>query len=99
MLSKTKSTGERVQVVLDIAKRLKRFPKSDMSGYIDLYNSPFSAMIEIKKIFKEYIDSGIGASGKIYFHELDREIVYNLPASINKPPLFVLRARSTRAYG
>lgn len=94
MNSNSKSVGERVQLVLDIAKRLRRFPRTDMSGYIDLYNSPFPAIIEMKRIFKEYIDSGVGVSGKIPFPEIDREIVYILPARKQTQPLFVMRKRN-----
>ena len=94
---------ERLQVVLDICKQLKRFPKSsylasDPYPYLDLYNSDYIAIQQLKKIFHDFVNQDddqpkllTGFSGKIKFPELNRRIEYILPIKHNVEPLFVLR--------
>lgn len=88
---------ERVVVVLDICKRLKAFPKSDGSGYINLYNSDFEAIRKAKVLFQSYVNLNqnemCGFSGKIAFPELNRTIEYILPVDRCIVPMFVLRAQ------
>lgn len=91
---------ERLQVVLDIAQKLKRFPKSGFTvfetPYMDLYNSEYPAIVKLKKVFHEYIhqsdENSTGFSGQILFEELNRKIEYILPIKKRAQPLFVLKA-------
>lgn len=81
-----------MEIVLSIARKLKRFPRADMSGYIDLYNSEFPAINAIKSVFNQYIhDSSENMSGRIPFNEIGREIVYTLPVKRTQQPYFVMR--------
>lgn len=103
LLQNKRNRNERLDVVLNISKRLKKFPKAtyiktEMDPYIDLYNSDYNAILRLKQIFKEYINQDdklpellVGMSGKIVFHEIERRIEYRLPINKRNEPLFVLR--------
>jgi hypothetical protein len=93
-----KNKQERLIIVLDICKKLKKFPKSSLhlqDQYIDLYNSDFPAIKQLKDVFNEYINQDetclSSLSGKIQFPEISRYIEYLLPINKNKDPVFVLR--------
>lgn len=89
---------ERVTVVLTIARKLKAFPMSTGAGVLDLYNSQFPAMVELRRVFQDYInqdDARVeqlrGASGKIAFPEISRVIEYIIPIHTTRQPHFVLK--------
>lgn len=103
-----KSKAERVQLVLDIVRKLKQFPKASIDGairstdelYINLYDTEFPAIVQVKQIFTEYIQQDdmkprclTGFAGKIQFPEIGRTIEYSLPIRKLAQPLFVLRHR------
>lgn len=102
---------ERLQIVLDICQQLKRFPKAtymatDPHPYLDLYNSDYSAIQQLKKVFNEFVKQDdskpellIGLSGKIKFPELNRRIEYVLPIKKNVQPMFVLRSLENNKPG
>lgn len=82
-----KSKEERLQIVMDIIKKLK-----------DLNILGFSGVQEMLSIMKEYVALDItketgGFSGKIKLQELKREIHYNLPILKNSNPIFVLKSK------
>lgn len=90
MLLKTKS--ERLNIVLDICKKLRNFPTAEHpllethESHLNLYDSDYDAIIKLKKIFSEYVNQDdntpdllTGFSGKIKFPELNRIIQYILP--------------------
>lgn len=103
----TKTKSERLQIVIDIVKKLKSFPKSyvalgDPTPFIDLYNEEYDAIKQLKKIFDAYINQNDedqtslqSFSGKIPFPELNRTIEYILPIRKITQPTFVLRHKET----
>jgi ribonuclease D len=95
-LKRTKE--ERLNLVVTIINKLKKFPRSDNnkeSPHINLYNDEYDAIKELKKIFKEYItqndEYANSYSGKIKFVEINRIIEYILPINPKNEPVFVLR--------
>lgn len=97
MSYKMKNKKERLEVVLEIAKQLRKFPTSTGTT-IDLYNGYYDAIHEIKAVFNQYINQDdnqpkqlIQFSGKIDFPELGRKIEYILPIKKEVNSLFVLR--------
>lgn len=89
-----RNTQERLQVVLDIAIKLRNFPSADGTRIVDLYNESYPAIVQLKKAFNDYIrnESRDSLSGKIRFPEIHKTIEYILPAKSHIEPLFVLRA-------
>jgi hypothetical protein len=94
-----KNKKERLEVVLEIAKKLREFPTNQRTGdTIDLYNGYYDAIHEIKDVFNQYVNQDdnqpkqlIPFSGKIDFPELRRQIEYILPIKKEATSLFVLR--------
>lgn len=90
----TKSKEERLEIVLDIIRKLRNFPTVN-TATIDLYNSEYPAMIKLREIFSRYVnqsDSSLsGESGTIPFPEINRKIEYLLPIKKSTPPKFILR--------
>ena len=87
---------ERLEIVLDISKKLKNF-KGRNGQIVDLYNDNLCSFIpEFKKICNEYIkqneNSLVEFSGDLIFEEINKKIEYILPIEKNKLPLFVIRA-------
>jgi CCR4-NOT transcriptional regulation complex NOT5 subunit len=89
-INKLKTKQERLDIVLNIVKQLKEFPKSHPSQgeipFVNLYNIEYGAIRELKDIFTRYVQQDdskpkelIGFSGKIYFEEINRYIEYILP--------------------
>lgn len=91
-----KTRKERLDLVLDIVKKLRAFPMNDYHGTIDIYSAAFPAIAEVKQIFRNYIGQDdvnpCGYSGKIAFPELNKTIEYILPISKHAQSLFVFRA-------
>lgn len=92
-----KNKKERLEVVLEIAKQLRKFPTS-IGTTIDLYSGYYDAIHEIKDVFNQYIKQNdtqptklVAFSGKIDFPELGRKIEYVLPIKQGVNSLFVLR--------
>ena len=98
-----RNKNQRLQVVLDIAKKLVNFPKHNIGDYttespfIDLYNSDFDAIIKLKKEFNNYIyqddNSLVSFSGNIYCPEINRIIHYLLPVKTNNQPVFAFKVK------
>lgn len=82
--------NERLEIVLDIVYKLKKFEANNNVGFIDIYNMEYDAMRKLKSVFDEYIscEPPIEKSGKIYFGELNRNIHYILPSNDRRSPLF-----------
>jgi hypothetical protein len=95
---------DRILIVLDIAKKLRQFPKktcfmNDPHPYVDLYCESYTAIHELKHIFASYVnqddtkqDTLKSFSGTIMFDEIGRRIEYVLPIRKHNQPLFVLKA-------
>jgi hypothetical protein len=95
---------QRIEVVLEIAKILKKFPTAALGDYfgkdeyINYYDSKYEAIDKIKKEFEYYINQDdsnekmlTGVSGKIQFPEIEKYIEYVLPIRINQQSHFVFR--------
>lgn len=96
--SVNRTKEERVVIVLDLIKKLKKFPRGDFfttnnldNLYINLYNEEYPAIKELKKGFDEYINNEYSVSGKIKFQEINRKIEYVLPIKKTIQPIFVLK--------
>lgn len=87
---KKKSKIDRLKIMLDVRDKLRNFMTSTFDK-INLWDTDFSAIKELKKVFKEYISSEIGFSGEIKFVEIDRVIVYKLPIKENVREEVILR--------
>ena len=99
-----RNKAKRLEVVLEIAKILKRFPTAALGDYfgkeeyINYYDSHYPAIDKIKKEFDYYINQDdrnikmlVGVSGKIPFPEIEKYIEYVLPIRINQKSHFVFR--------
>ena len=90
---------ERLEVILDIVKKLKFYVATDGS-IINLYNDEYTFIQEFKKISNEYIKQddylSLDYRGLLLFEEINKEIEYFLPASKNKTSLFVIRMKKSK---
>ena len=91
---KNRSRKERLEIVMDIANKLKHY-KTTKDTIIDLYTDETSFVPELKKIFNEYIKQDdelpLDFAGILRFEEINRDIEYVLPGTDKKEPLFVMR--------
>lgn len=93
---------ERLNVVLNISRQLKEFPRpDDPSKIINLWDMPCPTITTLKTIFKDYINQDNlpdysprlhSFAGAIPFPELHRKIEYIFPIKCHIEPLFVLRS-------
>ncbi|NDC94798.1 hypothetical protein EB077_05790 [bacterium] len=95
---------ERLQIVLDICKKLKNFPKStymqsDPHPFLDLYNSEYPAMQQLKNVFSKFVNQDdhqpdllCGFSGKIKIPQLNKSVQYVLPIKCNVEATCVVRS-------
>ena len=82
---------EKVEIIIDIIKKLKKFPTKNQST-IDLYNKEYSYVEKFKTISMDWIKNEKSEyKGSIYFEELNKYFEYNFPSKSNIEPLFVLR--------
>jgi len=82
---------ERLNIVLDIIKKLKNFNVNN--EIIDLYKSNYSYYQDFKNITNIYIKDGITQKGFIDFNEIGKKIEFNFPQKKYKNPLFVIRMK------
>lgn len=101
MKGQNKSKKERLDIVMNIIKKLKYFPRSNFFThdnvnelYVNLFNEEYPAIKELKKVFDEYINQDesnlYNMSGKIKFQEINKKIKYTLPIKKHIEPIFVL---------
>ena len=91
---------ERLQIVLQIVKKLKKFPYKN-NTVMDLYNENLCHFItELKQIFDKYIKQEepdiIDYKGILYFEEINKNIEYFLPCEKNVEPLFVIKGKKVK---
>ena len=84
--------AERLNIVLDIMKKLKKFNINN-NEIINIYNSNYSFMQELKEITNNYIKDGNTYKGFLNFVEINKKIEYNFPQKKYKNPLFVIRMK------
>jgi len=91
------SQKEKINIVLDIVKKLKNF-KLINNQYIDLYDEQkFTFVKEFKLICNQYIkdtDNIKEYKGVLYFEEIDKKIEYYLPNVKGRKSLFVIRKKN-----
>lgn len=89
------SQKERLEIVLNIVKKLKKF-KLKNGSTINLYNENLCEFIkEFKEITNNYIKQDENNvkefKGKLNFTEINKTIEYILPSKKSIEPLFVIR--------
>jgi hypothetical protein len=96
-IKEKKNKRERLEIVLEIVKKLKNFPTSERT-FIDIYNSEFPTIAKLKEIFNEYINQDdnhpsliYGLNGKLLFPEINRRIIYVLPVKKDALSTFILQ--------
>ncbi len=98
-MNNSKNKQERLVMVLDILRKLKRFPTSETSGsYIDLYSSDLYNMEELKQKFSLFVnqddtqqDTLKSIRAQIEFPEVDRLITFYLPIEKSLDPIVKLK--------
>jgi hypothetical protein len=100
MIVNKRNRAERVELVVYLATLLKNYPVQH-GQHLDLYNSEFPAIKDLKKQFTEFINQDdsnpkllIGASGKVPFPEMGRKIEYILPIKKSARPFLVFRVHN-----
>jgi hypothetical protein len=99
-MNNKRNRAERVDLVVYLAKLLKNYPVQP-GQYIDLYNSDFPGIKDLKQKFTNYINQNdsdpkllIGDSGKIPLPEMGRKIEYILPIKKSARPFLVFRVHN-----
>jgi hypothetical protein len=91
---KFRSREERLEIVLDIAKKLRNYTLVN-GNTMDLYQDTYSFISELKNIFNDFVKQDdmlpLDYSGILRFEEIGKDIEYVLPATYSKEPLFVIR--------
>jgi hypothetical protein len=91
---KFRSREERLEIVLDIAKKLRNYTLVN-GNTMDLYQDTYSFISELKNIFNDFVKQDdmlpLDYSGILRFEEICKDIEYVLPATYSKEPLFVIR--------
>ena len=88
------SRNERLEIVLNIVKKLKNYELKNGST-INLYNENLCSFVkEFKEITKKYIKEGKKYEGTLYFEEINKNIKYILPINKNEEVLFVIRCKN-----
>ena len=85
-----KSSKEKLEIVMDIVKKLKNYQTN--TGIQDIYLPYYSYVQECSVIFNDYIRKNDRKKGKILFKEINKMIEYDLPVNKRGQPLFVIRA-------
>jgi hypothetical protein len=86
----TYTEKERVTIVIDMMKNLKKF-KLNNGEILDLYNNNNSFITELKVIGNNYIKEGKTQKGYLFFKEINKKIEYHFPEKSYKKPLLVIR--------
>ena len=85
-----KSSKEKLEIVLDIVKKLKNYQTN--VGIQDIYLPHYSYVQHCSVIFNDYIRKDERQKGKVLFREINKMIEYDLPVNKRGKPLFVIRA-------
>jgi hypothetical protein len=96
---KFRTRAERLEIVLDIAKKLRSYVLKN-GETMDLYQDTYSFVPELKQIFNDYVKQDdelpLDFAGMLRFEEIGKDIEYVLPATTKKEPLFVIRMQNKR---
>jgi hypothetical protein len=83
---------EKVQIVLDVVKKLQNYTNANGIN-VNLYNNSFSYVPEFKKICNDYIHSDVEFSGSLEFLEIDKKIKYFLPIKRKNKAYFTIKLK------
>ena len=86
------SEKEKVEICLDISKKLKFYENKD-GMTVNLFNESYSFVKPLKNIFSEYIKDSKDYSGTLEFEEIGKQIKYHLPISKKKKATFVIKMK------
>jgi hypothetical protein len=84
------SQEEKVQITVDIAKKLKYF-ETQSGQIVNLFNTNYMYVPKLKKIFNDYIHGNTELRGTLEFEEIGKKIEYRFPIYKKYNPLFVIR--------
>jgi hypothetical protein len=83
---------EKLEIVLDIVKKLKNYTGKNGS-IVNLYNDSYSFVPIFKKICNDYIKGDTEYNGNLEFVEIDKTIKYCLPIKKNKKATFIIKMK------
>ncbi len=86
---------ERVAICSDIATNLKQFENAK-GEKVNLFNETYSFVLELKRLFNEYIHNEISLKGSLDFVEIGKKIDYYLPLYKKHQHLFVIRIKNKK---
>ena len=84
-----KTSKEKLEIVLDIVKKLKNYETN--VGVQDIYLDHYSYVKHCSTVFNNYIRNNDRQKGKVLFEEINKYIEYDLPVNKRGKPLFVIR--------
>jgi hypothetical protein len=91
-MSQFYSEKEKVEICVDIAKKLKFFENSQ-GIVVNLFNENYTFIPKLKKIFADYIKDTRDYSGSIEFEEIGKQIKYHFPVSKKKKASFTIKIK------
>jgi len=86
------SEKEKVEICLDISKKLKFYENKD-GMKINLFNDSYSFVKQLKQIFSNYIKDTRDYHGVLEFEEIGKKIKYFLPVSKKKTASFTIKMK------
>ena len=84
------SEKEKVEICLDIAKKLKFYENKD-GMKVNLFNDSYSFIKKLKQVFNDYIKGTRDYRGVLEFEEIGKKINYFLPVSKKKLATFSIK--------
>lgn len=88
-----KSMKEKLEIVMDIIKKLQTFETN--VGPQDIFLEHYTYVNDCKKMFNNYIRNNDREKGKFLFEEIGKYIEYDLPVNKKGKPLFVIRSNKS----
>jgi hypothetical protein len=92
MVSGFYSEKEKIEICVDIAKKLK-FYENNQGITVNLFNENYTFIPKLKKIFADYIKDTKDYIGTLEFEEIGKVIEYNFPVSKKRKALFVIKIK------
>ena len=82
---------EKIEICVDIAKKLKFFENE--KGSVNLFNECYTFVPKLKDIFSNYIKDTRDYTGVLDFEEIGKQIKYYFPVSKKKKATFVIKVK------
>ena len=83
---------EKIEICVDIAKKLKFFENAQ-GIVVNLFNSNYTFIPKLKKVFADYIKDTRDYSGILEFEEIGKQIKYHFPISKRRKATFVIKIK------